>query len=113
MGNCLKCGNKTQGSAVFCDECQAVMDQHPIKPGAVAYLLPRPKRTNRKPVESQEAAMKAKIVRMRRSIRWLTILCVILSVLSLASTYMLIKETLKEEKKEPPIGKNYTTTHTP
>lgn len=113
MGNCLKCGNKTKGSAVFCDDCQAVMAKYPVKPGAVAYLLPRPKRTERKPVEPQEAVIKAKLAKLRRTIRWLTVLSIILSLLVLATTYMLIQETMKEEKKDPPIGKNYTTTHTP
>ena len=110
MGNCLKCGNKTTGSAVFCEDCQAVMEAYPVKPGAVAYLLPRPKCAVHKPAESQEAVDKAKIVSQRRMIRWLSAFTIILSLLVMGMTYILIQATTKEETKEPPIGRNYTTT---
>jgi hypothetical protein len=112
MAGCLKCGKEVQGKAAFCDECLAVMNQYPVKPGTVAHLLPRPKPVEYKPQESyREAAYKQQLQTLQRTNRWLVVLTVILSVLLLTMAGLLLHAT-QDTPEAPPIGKNYTTTTT-
>ena len=112
MGQCLKCGKDTSETAAFCEACVTDMEQYPVKPGAVAHLIPRPKRPEYKPPETyREAANRAQLQQAKRTVRWLMILTVILSALLLTSAWMLL-QSLEETPTAPPIGKNYTTTQT-
>ena len=47
--NCIKCGRELDSEGVFCAECLAVMERHPVKPGTVVLLPPRrPEQTSKK-----------------------------------------------------------------
>ncbi len=112
---CLKCGKKTADQQVFCEECLAVMQQHPVKPGIPIHLPqrePRPvekksqHRTDPTPVEVAD--------QLRATIRWLLAALAILSVVLLCTAGMLI-HTLEQNAGRPhitkgDIGRNYTTT---
>ena len=39
--NCIKCGRELDCEGVFCAECLADMERHPVKPGTVVLLPPR------------------------------------------------------------------------
>ena len=110
MSNCLKCGNPIAENAVFCDDCLTVMDQHPIKPGTIAHLLPRPQRPEyQAPDLYREAAHRAQLQQAKRTSRLLMVLTVILSILLLLTVVTLL-QSMEKQPKAPPIGKNYTTT---
>ena len=38
---CMKCGQETTGSQVFCDECLEVMSRYPVNSDAPVQILPR------------------------------------------------------------------------
>jgi len=113
MGNCLKCGSKTTGVAVFCDQCLTVMDDYPVKPGTVVHLQPRPQRPERKVQEPyRETVDKALLNQAKIAIRWLIALTLVLSALLLAAAGALF-QSISDSPEVPAIGKNYTTTQQP
>ena len=62
--NCLKCGRDTVLGQVFCKECLAHMEQHPVKPGSTLILPNRsaatPSRRVSKPmVQKRDIALLA------------------------------------------------------
>ena len=112
---CLKCGKKTADNQVFCEECLAVMQAYPVKPGIPIQLPQRENRTTeKKALPRKDATSAEQIAQLRATIRWLLITVAVLSVMLLSTAAMLI-HTLESN---PPnlnigksdIGKNYTTT---
>ena len=113
MGQCLKCGKKTDGKAVFCSGCQEVMDRYPVRPGAVAQIPTRPAVTPTKAKPSNPTAVLNELIgRQRTLIRWLFSVTALLSVLLLATAAMLLQTLKTEQPSRPTIGKNYTTSTT-
>lgn len=113
MGQCLKCGKKTDGRAVFCGDCLAVMDRYPVKPGTAVHIptrpaAPSPKTRSGNPV----AALNELISRQKTLIRWLAGITALLSVLLLITAAMLIQTIRSEQATRPTIGRNYTTSTT-
>lgn len=108
---CLKCGSKTAGKQVFCEECLAVMEKYPVKPGIPVQLPQRERRAaERKQDPSlQEPSATEQVQHLRTMIRWLLGAIAVLSVVLLLTAGMLI-HTLEQNKNTPAIGKNYTTT---
>ena len=106
--NCLKCGKKTVDEHVFCDECLAVMERYPVKPGTPVHLprhafAPTSKKpAPRKRTISQEEQIERLKKRLRRS-RLAGL--VLLMVLCLAAV-LLVREIAGEDI--PVIGQNYT-----
>ena len=39
---CIKCGRETAQDGVFCEECLADMEKHPVKPGTPVVLHQKP-----------------------------------------------------------------------
>ena len=108
---CLKCGKKTAGKQVFCEECLAVMQNYPVKPGIPVQL---PQRERRAPEKKQSPSLQEhsaaeQVHRLRTMIRWLLGGIAVLSIILLLTAGMLI-HTLEQDKSSPAIGKNYTTT---
>ena len=60
---CLKCGKDTQSNHVFCPECLAIMEQHPVKPDAVV-MIPQ-----REPVQPERKSKRKKADPKKRSRR--------------------------------------------
>ena len=106
--NCLKCGRKTVDDRVFCDDCLAVMDRYPVKPGTPvhlprhAFIPTKVKQAPRKRAISQEEQILGLKKRLRRS---RLIGLVLLLVLCLVSV-LLVREFAGEDI--PAIGQNYT-----
>ena len=78
--NCIRCGKELENEQVFCDECQAEMEQHPVKPGTPIQLPARetrkiPKRTNFRLAESK---WQDKIFRLKMLINFMSVLIVLL-----------------------------------
>lgn len=109
MGQCLKCGNKTEGRSVFCGTCLEVMEQYPVKPGTVVHLPRRQSRPEEIASTDFEVSHHAEQLAHQRSlIRWLTAVVALLSVL-LVFTAVLLIHTLEKDQQLPVIGRNYTT----
>lgn len=112
MGQCLKCGKKTEGNSVFCGECLTVMERYPVKPGTVVHLPHRNVPTEQRSKEDYDAPTPAEqITHYRGIIRWLTAVVAGLSIL-LVITAVLLIHTLDQEQPLPIIGRNYTTNST-
>ncbi len=113
MGQCLKCGKKTDGSNVFCSSCLEVMDTYPIKPGTVVQIQERPVAPVVKahPV-NHTAVLKELVSRQRSLIRWLAGATALLTVLLLVTAAMLLQTLQTEQPSRPAIGRNYTTSTT-
>lgn len=108
---CLKCGKKAAGKQVFCEECLAVMQKYPVKPGIPIQLPQRGKRPPEKilPPSLQEPAAEEQLHQLRTMVRWLLGAIAVLSVVLLLTAGMLI-HTLNQNNGSTAIGKNYTTT---
>ena len=105
---CLKCGSTTADDHVFCEECLAVMDRYPVKPGTPVHLphhafVPtgkkQPPRKRAVPQEEQIANLKRHLRRSR------LIGLVLFLALSLAAV-LLVREFAGKDI--PAIGQNYT-----
>ena len=86
--HCMKCGKKIKDSQVFCDECLAIMDTYPVKPGtpiqlptivANNFAAPKAKNNKRKQKTPEEI-----IVKLRRSNRWLSALLILFVLATIA-----------------------------
>ena len=113
MGQCLKCGKKTGGNSVFCDDCLAVMDRYPVKPGTVVHIPTRPAAPAAKARSGNPtAALNELISQQKTLIRWLVSITALLSVLLLGTAAMLIRTLQSDQSALPAIGRNYTTSTT-
>lgn len=55
--NCLKCGTKTTGNQVFCDDCLQVMEKYPVKQDTAVQLPQRePRNVEKKQPRKKESA---------------------------------------------------------
>ncbi len=109
MSQCLKCGKKTEGQAVFCNECLVIMEQYPVKPGTVVHLPRRqPRQDSQQKSDFDEQTQTAQLAHQRGMIRWLTAVIAGLSLL-LVLTAVLLIHTLDNIQSVPAIGRNYTT----
>lgn len=106
---CLKCGKKTEGRQVFCEDCLDVMQAYPVKPGIPVHLPKREHRAAEKkaPVQRESTAAE-QLQQLRRAMRWLLGVVAVLAVMLLFTAGMLI-HTLEQESANSNIGRNYTT----
>ena len=112
---CLKCGKKANGSHVFCDECLAIMQKYPVKPGIPVQIPQRESRASeKKPLPRRDASPTEQINHLRTTVRWLLATVAVLSVMLIATAVMLIhtleRNTILPDVGKSDIGKNYTTT---
>ncbi len=106
---CLKCGKKTADRQVFCDDCLAVMQDYPVKPGIPIHLPKRESRAAEKKSPAQRDPTSSDQLRgLRTTIRWLLGVVAVLSLLLLFTAGMLI-HTLEQDPVLPNFGRNYTT----
>ena len=110
---CLKCGKKTAEKQVFCDECIAIMEKHPVKPGVVIHIPQREKidPEKRRGAQDIEDAKEGQIQRQRSVIRMLAGVLAVMSVILLLTAGMLL-HVMNEKSTGKAIGKNYTTVDT-
>ena len=81
--NCMKCGRKSKDRQVFCEECLAIMDTYPVKPGTPMQLPPPPSKnsTPAKANKRRQRNSEQQIAYQRITIRWLS-LALTVSILS-------------------------------
>lgn len=106
--NCLKCGRKTVDEHVFCDECLAVMDHYPVKPGTPVHL-PRHAfaQANKKPAQRKRTiSQEEQIERLKKRLRRSRLAGLLLLVALCLAAVILVREFAGEDI--PAIGQNYT-----
>ena len=81
--HCMKCGRKIKDRQVFCEECLAIMDTYPVKPGTPIQLPPPPSKnsTPAKANKRRQRNSEQQIAYQRITIRWLS-LALTVSILS-------------------------------
>lgn len=105
---CLKCGKETEGTHVFCQQCQEIMDAFPVKPGTPVYLPHRSEPSDRK-IRHKVPSSARTILSLRHMIRWLVAIVAVLTMIICIMTGVLLR-TLNQQANTNLIGKNYTTT---
>lgn len=106
--NCLKCGKKTVDEHVFCDECLAVMERYPVKPGTPVHL-PRHAfvPTNKKPAPRKRTlSQEEQIEKLRKRLRRSRLAGLVLLMVLCLAAVLLVREIAGEDI--PVIGQNYT-----
>ena len=106
--NCIKCGKKTKGDQVFCNDCLKLMEAYPVKPDVHIQLTNHtspaaPKKTGKKrrnPTDEEQ------IAHLRRTVRWLVLLVAVLVVLLGIACGMLFP--LADQQETSSVGQNYT-----
>ncbi len=105
---CMRCGSSIVAGSVFCDECLADMEKHPVKPGTPINL---PRREKQQPVKRNKKRTpkpEEQISRLHRVVAFLVTL-VIMLVLALAATgYLLVTQSTQNDNTRLP-GQNYGT----
>ena len=110
---CLKCGNKTAEKQVFCEDCLAIMQKYPIKPGTAIHIPQREKidPEKRRAAQDIEDAKDSQIQRQRSVIRMLIGVLAVMSAILLLTAGILL-HMMNENDISKSIGKNYTTVDT-
>lgn len=93
--SCMRCGKATEESELFCAECLADMERHPVKPGTPIQLPvrdnnPNPKRTRFRLAESKWTD---KIFLLKYIIVCLVVLVVLLAAALVLCICMLLQVT--------------------
>ena len=89
---CLRCGNNAPKEQLFCDDCLADMEKHPVKPGTPIQL---PKRNENAVIKRGNFRLaiskwQDQIFRLKYTIFWLIVIIVLLlAVLTLGICMML------------------------
>lgn len=93
--SCMRCGKEINENQVFCDECLADMDRHPVKPGTPIQLPQRPVRSVAKRASFRVAASKwqDKIFLLKYIMFWLIVLIVLLTAALALCICMLLQVT--------------------
>lgn len=105
---CMRCGTEIAAGSVFCDDCLAEMEKHPVKPGTPVYL-PRHEK-QQAPKRSKKRTMKAEdhVHILRRVVIWLIIIVLILSLALTATIYKIVSDSNQSNANRLP-GQNYDT----
>lgn len=110
--NCLKCGAETQDRQVFCQHCQQVMLQYPVRPDAPVFLPTPRANTPKRPTLRQEKP-EEQLARMRKKVHRLGILAAVLFLalsVSLFGLYFVLSRP--SSTGGPAIGQNYSSSAT-
>ena len=91
--SCMRCGNETDENQVFCAECLADMERHPVKPGTPIVLPNRPERPVGKTSHKRIKKPDEQIKNLRSFIFWLLLLVVALLVALAITLHMLFSAT--------------------
>ena len=88
--NCMKCGRKIKDQQVFCEECLAIMDTYPVKPGT-PIQLPTPVKNTSPQKTSRRKAKKPEeqIIQLRISVRWLSVILAV-ALLAIGALVMML-----------------------
>ena len=91
--HCMKCGQKTDASHSFCDDCLEEMKKYPVKPGTVVRLperrtAPVDKKRHQKRLSFRKAA--DQITMLRNRTRWLTVALIVTFLCFLAAVFLVM-----------------------
>ena len=78
---CLKCGSETPAQQLFCEDCLLSMEKYPVKPDT-PIQLPGERRApiKKAPRQSRELPPEVLVSKLRKTIRWLALLCALLGI---------------------------------
>ena len=105
---CIKCGKKTKGDQVFCNDCLASMEAYPVK-SDVPIQLPNRSATNTQKKAGKKRrnpSIEDQVVSLRRTVRVLVALIALLVSLLCVAGYMLF--LLNDQPESSSVGKDYT-----
>lgn len=106
---CIKCGREVPPGNVFCADCLADMEAHPVTPGTPIQLPstppPAPKRAPVRRVRKPEEQVRS----LRAAVVWLSIVLAVVIALSAVAISMLYRG-LENAKSGYRPGENYNTT---
>lgn len=105
---CMRCGTGITSGAVFCEECLADMEKHPVKPGTPINLPRREKQQSVKRSKKRFYKPEEHISALRRLVAWLMTLIIILVLALTAAVYMLVNQPDQNDGSWLP-GQNYST----
>lgn len=105
---CLKCGKEIPDSQVFCDDCRADMDAHPVRSDIPVQLPVRPPNRRQAP-QRKETSPEEEISSLKKSIHWIMLLvtALVLALCLCITSLMYLRNTLSPEQGD--IGQNYKT----
>ncbi len=93
--NCMRCGIEIEEPDVFCADCLADMERHPVKPGTPIQLpvrIPAPA-SKKARFRLQESKWTDKIFMLKYIIVWLVVLIVLLAAALVLCICMLLQVT--------------------
>ena len=105
---CMRCGTKIKVGSVFCDDCLADMEKHPVKPDTPINL---PRREKQQPVKRSKKRIRKpeeQITILRRTVYWLIGLVLVMALTLTATVYMLFTHAEAQKDALKP-GQNYGT----
>lgn len=108
---CLRCGRECPDGQAFCADCLETSKAYPIKPGTAVQLPDRQKYLESRPyVRRRIVTAEEQVVQLRKSVRFLAIAVVILSLV-LGITAALLLQSLQKPNDTMPgnLGRNYTS----
>lgn len=105
---CMRCGTEIQPGAVFCEDCLADMQQHPIAPGTPINLPNREKSQPAKRSKKRAHKPEEQISALRRLVAWLIALTIVLTMALTAAIYLLFNQPDQNDGGWLP-GQNYGT----
>ena len=106
--NCMRCGVEITPESVFCDDCLADMEKHPVKPGTPVNLPRREKQQPVKRVRKRVHKPDEVISTLRRIIGWLLTIVLILAIALTITIYLLVSGSI-DTGINPLPGQNYGT----
>lgn len=109
--HCMKCGQESEGSQVFCRNCLAEMEKYPVKPGTPVYIPSRSHAIRKAPRHIPTAEPEEQLHRLRGRLRWLTA-CLIMSLMALAAAAALILYLYRQPDDPFTTGQDYSVSDT-
>lgn len=108
--NCMRCGRETEAEQVFCEECLADMEKHPVEPGTVVQLPKRRYSQTPKRPEKKKRFRKSEdeVAFLKKMNRWLVTALLFVTLAFVAVSAIAIHFINKADT-TPSIGRNYST----
>ena len=105
---CLCCGRSVAEGHAFCDDCQARMEQYPVKPGTAIHLPRRsaPVATKKRSRRKRQISQEEQIALLKKALRQARVFLVLVTVVLCLAVGMLFYQTFQPE--DSIIGRNYT-----
>ena len=109
--SCIKCGREIESPAVFCEECLADMEKHPVKPGTPVVLHQKPAFSLRRAPTRKVRKAEDQIRSLKRTVTWLWVIIVALALSLGVITYFWLTHFGYQADAVRP-GENYQTSQT-